>query len=416
FPTPRLVRIPEGGFLNRRIRGARLAVGEVQLLGGLDEQRIDFGVALHAQRRFGSMDRCRIANLFQPLVRQVEKSPCDDALDQGFLQLPRVICLEPQQDQERHREIRRPGQSRATIDVLAGLAPVFDHHSLDCFPVQSLLEPQRRVIVRDKDRTHPANHTWGSGLRLRRILVDLQGVLLEIDWNSFLEDFTPEGGSFSTPNSVEKLLIYATRSNCPYYVCRDHSDAHRASAPDRCQARYAPAAALDELVWKDLRQLLTEPSLVTAALQRAQAGEWLPQALQAQRQNITRALKRLEKQQAQLLDLHLAEIIDRAEFERKRQELAQTHSGLTQQLKELEAQAQRQLDAAALAAGIEEFCQRLQPTLDQLSFAQRRQLVELLIDRVIVNNGKVEVRYVIPTGPAGEKVRFCHLRKDYFIQ
>ena len=200
----------------------------------------------------------------------------------------------------------------------------------------------------------------------------------------------------------------------PYYVCRDRSDAHRAPAPDRCQARYAPAAALDELVWKDLCQLLTEPSLITATLQRAQAGEWLPQALQAQRQNITQTLKRLEKQQAQLLDLHLAEIIDRAEFERKRQELAQTHSGLTQQLKELEAQAQRRLDTAALAAGIEAFCQRLQPTLDQLTFAQRRQLVELLIDRVIVNDGKVEVRYVIPTGPAGEKVRFCHLRKDYF--
>lgn len=24
------------------------------------------------------------------------------------------------------------------------------------------------------------------------------------------------------------------------------------------------------------------------------------------------------------------------------------------------------------------------------------------------------MRYVTPTGPAGEKVRFCHLRKDYF--
>lgn len=172
--------------------------------------------------------------------------------------------------------------------------------------------------------------------------------------------------------------------------------------------------ALDELVWKDLRQLLTEPSIIAEALQRARAGEWLPQALQAQRQNLTQALKRLEKQQAQLLDLHLAEIIDRLEFERKRQELAHIHGGLTQQFKELEAQAQRQLDTRALAGGIEEFCQRLQPTLDQLSFAQRRQLVELLIDRVIVNDGKVEVRYVIPTGPAGEKVRFCHLRKDYF--
>jgi site-specific DNA recombinase len=69
---------------------------------------------------------------------------------------------------------------------------------------------------------------------------------------------------------------------------------------------------------------------------------------------------------------------------------------------------------AALAAGIDAFCQRLQPTLENLSFAQRRQLVELIIDRVIINDGLVEIRYVIPIGPDGEKFRFCHLRTDYF--
>jgi site-specific DNA recombinase len=199
-----------------------------------------------------------------------------------------------------------------------------------------------------------------------------------------------------------------------YYVCRDRHDAQRAAPEERCSARYAPAAALDKLVWEDLCRLLREPVLITHALQRAQAGEWLPQALQAQRQNLSKTLKHLARQQARLLDLYLSEIIDRPEFERKRQELEQTHSGLQQQLNELEAQAQKQLDVAALAAGIEDFCQRLQPTLDQLNFAQRRQLVELLIDRVIINDGQVEVRYVIPTGPAGEKMRFCHLRKDYF--
>ncbi len=40
--------------------------------------------------------------------------------------------------------------------------------------------------------------------------------------------------------------------------------------------------------------------------------------------------------------------------------------------------------------------------------------MELLIDRVIVANGDVEIRYVIPTSPSSEKVRFCHLRSDYF--
>jgi len=41
-------------------------------------------------------------------------------------------------------------------------------------------------------------------------------------------------------------------------------------------------------------------------------------------------------------------------------------------------------------------------------------LVELLIDRVLVANGDVEIRYVIPTHPRGETTRFCQLRKDYF--
>jgi hypothetical protein len=40
-------------------------------------------------------------------------------------------------------------------------------------------------------------------------------------------------------------------------------------------------------------------------------------------------------------------------------------------------------------------------------------LVELLIDRVIVTDGEVEIRYVIPTSPSSEHVRFCHLRSDY---
>jgi len=199
-----------------------------------------------------------------------------------------------------------------------------------------------------------------------------------------------------------------------YYLCRDKTDARRASPAERCQTRYASSEALDELVWQDLCQLLTDPALITQALQQAQAGEWLPQALQAQRQNLSKILKHLERQQARLLDLYLAETIDRPEFERKRQELTQKQTGLAQQLKELEAQARKQMDLAGLATGIESFCQRLQPTLKQLTFAQRRQLVELLIDRVIINDGQVEVRYVIPTGPAGEKIRFCHLRKDYF--
>ena len=93
--------------------------------------------------------------------------------------------------------------------------------------------------------------------------------------------------------------------------------------------------------------------------------------------------------------------------------MAQSQQGLTQQLRQLDTQAQQHVNVAALSQGIEAFCQRLQPTLDQLTFAQRRQLVELLIDRVIVNDTQVEIRYVVPTDSKGETTPFCHLRLDY---
>ena len=52
--------------------------------------------------------------------------------------------------------------------------------------------------------------------------------------------------------------------------------------------------------------------------------------------------------------------------------------------------------------------------LAQASFEQRRELVLLLIDRVVVTNAEVEIRYALPTSPESEHVRFYHLRKDYF--
>jgi hypothetical protein len=212
-------------------------------------------------------------------------------------------------------------------------------------------------------------------------------------------------------------LTCAGRNRGPgyhYYVCQGRTDALRKAQGERCTARYAPAQTLDELVWQDLCRVLSEPALLTHELERAQMGEWLPQALQARRQTLRAALAQLERQQARLLDVYLAEVIGQEEFERKRKEVTQTQHGLTQQLRQLDAQAQQQVKVAGLAQGIEAFCRRIHPTLDQLTFAQRRQVVELLIDRVIINDGQVEIRYVVPTGPKGETTPFCHLRLDYF--
>jgi site-specific DNA recombinase len=67
----------------------------------------------------------------------------------------------------------------------------------------------------------------------------------------------------------------------------------------------------------------------------------------------------------------------------------------------------------AVADGIEAFCQTVRAGLATATFAQRRLLVELLIDRVVVTNDEVEIRYVLPISPDGPHPRFCQLRKDH---
>ena len=67
------------------------------------------------------------------------------------------------------------------------------------------------------------------------------------------------------------------------------------------------------------------------------------------------------------------------------------------QQRPLDAVAQQHITLSAVAESLEAFCAQVRGGLHAATFEQRRALVELLIDRVIVTDGDVEIRYVFPT-------------------
>jgi site-specific DNA recombinase len=195
-----------------------------------------------------------------------------------------------------------------------------------------------------------------------------------------------------------------------YYVCRGHAEI----VPEqRCRARHAPGARLDELVWQDLCEVLTHPEHVAHALQRAHGGEWLPQELNARLQSVGKALAHTERQRERLLEAYLGGVLELAEFERKGKELEGRTESLLAQERQLEASARERTELVGIAESIEGFCERVRVGLAEATFKQKRRLVELLIDRVIVTDGEVEIRYVVPTSPDGPHQPFCRLRTDY---
>ncbi len=130
-------------------------------------------------------------------------------------------------------------------------------------------------------------------------------------------------------------------------------------------------------------------------------------------ENLRQGRAALGRQLERLTEAYLGEVIPLAEYRRRREDLEGKDEALAAQEEQLRARSHQHMELAGIAGSVEDFCQRVRVGLAGATFEQRRRLVELLIDRVIVSDEEVEIRYVIPTDPSSEQVRFCHLRSDY---
>lgn len=201
--------------------------------------------------------------------------------------------------------------------------------------------------------------------------------------------------------------------NLEYYVCAGKTNPIHSRREEKCPSRYSPVQQLDELVWNDLCEVLTHPESLKFALERAFGGQWLPQELVARREQLRQSQARLQNQLERLTDAYLNEVIPLPEYQRRRTDLEQKLEALKTQEHQLDAQVDRHQELNRLTDSVDDFCNRVKTGLASADFDQKRQLVELLIDRVIVTDGEVEIRYVIPTSSKSEHIRFCHLRSDY---
>ena len=160
---------------------------------------------------------------------------------------------------------------------------------------------------------------------------------------------------------------------------------------------------------------VTDPEAIRHALERAHGGHWLPQELRARRETLRRGQVSVAQQIERLTEVYLAGVVGLDEYRRRRGDLEQRQQALAAQEQQLAAQTERQADIARLGLSLEEFSRRIRQGLDQATWEQRRQLIEWLVTRVIVTNGEVEIRYVIPTSPAAQTGGICHLRSDYRV-
>ena len=85
-----------------------------------------------------------------------------------------------------------------------------------------------------------------------------------------------------------------------------------------------------------------------------------------------------------MTDAYLAHVLLLNEYKRRRQELEQRQQSIAEQVRQLEASVERHDELSGMVQSMQAFCQRVQQGLTEATFEQKRQLIELLIDRVVV--------------------------------
>ena len=194
------------------------------------------------------------------------------------------------------------------------------------------------------------------------------------------------------------------------YRCPTQDTAVNRRRPTPCPTPAIPAAARDAAVWADLCQVLSDLAILDEAMRRAQAG-WLNDDVRAARgHDLRRRRATLERQRQRLIDAYAVGAVTLEELQARVQALDARLRDVAQEAQQLAASEEHRAQVAALAAQLEAFRATIAAGLDHASFARRRELVELLIDRVLVDPPEVEIRYLTPFGGSVQRKVALRLR------
>jgi site-specific DNA recombinase len=183
-----------------------------------------------------------------------------------------------------------------------------------------------------------------------------------------------------------------------YYECHG-KDCILSARTSVCPSRAIKAETIERAVWEHVASLLAEPAQLQAQFEcftAAEAGS--PRDLAAE-QRLHSRLERIARADRRLLDAYQAEAISLAELTERRRQLAKERQDVERQQEERAQLRQQRMQAETVRTDLAEFCAHMRSCLKQASFADKQATLQLLIERIIVGDGRLEIRHVIPLRP-----------------
>ncbi len=181
------------------------------------------------------------------------------------------------------------------------------------------------------------------------------------------------------------------------YRCTN-TDSSISSTGKRCNPGSISADLLEREVWGALSSALRQPKLLREEYGRRLAGEGSGDALDAERKQLEGALKRVKSQEDRVTDAYVNEAMDLVRYKAEMEKLKASKLELGRAVKETERRKRTKEESKKAIDSLDRFCQTVSQGLDNLTFEDRQQLLRLVVERITVDEGRVVIESVIPTG------------------
>jgi site-specific DNA recombinase len=173
-----------------------------------------------------------------------------------------------------------------------------------------------------------------------------------------------------------------------------------------CDGRSLSVPRVEQQVWDYIRSLLSDPDLLRHHFEASRGDPAVDSRDERERMRLERQITAAAREVQRLIDAYQSGVIELVELQERRQRSDEHTRFLRQRLDEIEQQRRDREQELRLVQGLEVFCASIQDALVDPSFAVKQQILQLVIDRIVVEDTRIVIKHIIPVEPVG--LRPCH--------
>ncbi len=156
---------------------------------------------------------------------------------------------------------------------------------------------------------------------------------------------------------------------------------------------------METLVWEHVRELLSNSEVLRARYEEGHGDPAIDTREEQERERLQRKLMAVEREVQRLIDAYQAGVIELPELETRRHRAEDHGQVLRERLQEIEQQQMDRTKELRLVQGLEEFRTSMHSALQNPEYEIKQKVLQLVVDRIVVDEQQLTIRHVVPTGP-----------------